>query len=48
LAIVVRRLAIGEAHFESLFHRAAAKTSLDVEYSNLKVIPGCKAEGKSN
>jgi len=48
VAIWIRPFAIREAHIESLMHRAAEESSEDVEYSNLKVVLGCKAKGKPN
>jgi hypothetical protein len=48
LAIGVRPLTNGEAHIESLLQRAVEKSHWHVKYSNLKVMIGCKAEGKSN
>ena len=44
----IRPLAIREAYIESLLQWAAKKCSQEVNYGNLKVMIGCKAEGKLN
>jgi len=48
LAIWIRPLAFKEAHIESLMQRATKERSRDVEYGDMKIMLGCKAEGKPN
>jgi hypothetical protein len=47
-AIWIRPFAFREVDIESLMQRAAEEGSRDVEYSDLKIVLGCKDKGKPN